>query len=64
LDPVLDPTSVLPVLRDLGDINDTDALDILRSRSPLIPGPFTATHARWLAHELRRAGANVQLEPL
>jgi hypothetical protein len=64
LDPIHDPTPLLPILRNLGEINDADALSILRNPSPFLPGPFTATHARWLAHELTRAGASVQLEPL
>ncbi len=64
LDPVLDPAPLLPILREVGEIKEIDALDILRSHTPRLLGPFTATHARWLAHELRRAGASVQIESL
>jgi ribosomal protein L7/L12 len=62
LEPVREPGSLLPLLRDLGGLAETDALDVLRSRTPRVPGPFTSTHARWLAHELERAGARVKLE--
>jgi hypothetical protein len=63
LDPVIEPATLLPILREVAEIGDHDALEILRSHAPRLPGPFTATQARWLAHELRRAGARVQLEP-
>jgi hypothetical protein len=62
LDPVREPSALLPTLCELGELKEADALDILRSPAPRLPGPFTGTQARWLAHDLRRAGGSVQLE--
>jgi hypothetical protein len=59
-----DPAPLVPILCELCAIKESDAWDILRSTRPRLPGPFTTTQARWLAHELRRAGAGVQLESL
>jgi len=64
LDPVRDPAPLLPILCELGALKEGDAMEILRSPAPRLPGPFTATQARWLEHELRRAGACVQRESL
>jgi hypothetical protein len=64
LDPVRDPAPLLPILCELAALREIDAVEILRSPAPCLPGPFTATQARWLAHELRRSGGRVQLESL
>jgi hypothetical protein len=64
LEPVRDPAAVLPLLREIGGINETDALAVLRSRPSRLPGPFTATQARWLAYELKRVGVTARLESL
>ena len=62
LDPVREPAALLPTLCALGEIKESDALDILRSPDRRFPGPFTGTQVRWLAHELRRAGAGVHID--
>jgi hypothetical protein len=64
LDPMRDPALLLPILCELASLKEADAMDILRSPAPRLLGPFTTTQARWLAHELRRAGGSVQLESL
>lgn len=64
LNHVPEPTPLLPVLCELAELKEADARDILRTPVPRLPGPFTATQARWLAHELRRAGGSVQVESL
>lgn len=64
LDPMRDPAPLVPILCEMSALKESDAWDILRSTVPRLPGPFTTTQARWLAHELRRAGGSVQLESL
>jgi hypothetical protein len=62
LDPVRDLTPLLSIVGELGMLKEAEVMEILRSPIPRLPGPFTTTQARWLAHELRRAGISVQLE--
>lgn len=63
-DAVRDPGAAVALLVQLGNVEEAEAVRLLRSRSPRIPGPFSAPHARWLQAELKKLGIGAKLEAL
>lgn len=61
---VRDPRPVVPVLCAIGGLEEAAAVGALHRRPARVAGPFTATQARWLQHDLRRAGVEARLELL
>lgn len=53
---------LIPVISAIAGIDEAAALTGLRARPPRISGQFPPLQARWLQHELRRAGVDARLE--
>lgn len=61
---VRDARALVPVIGLITGMDEAAASSALRGRPARIAGPFLSVQARWLQHELRRAGADARLEAL
>ncbi|MCB9529515.1 MAG: hypothetical protein R3F65_00855 [bacterium] len=61
---VREPRALVPLLCAIGGLEEAAAVGALHRRPARVPGPLTPTQARWLQHDLRRAGVEARLELL
>lgn len=61
---IREPRPLVPVISAIAGLDEAAALTALRGRPARITGQFPPLQARWLQHELRRAGVDARLEAM